>query len=283
MTEDSRPNLHDAAVAYAAAGWRVFPLSTRGGRKAPLFPSPHDGPGHGCQGQCGRLGHGFYDATSAADTVSAWWTRYPDALIGARIEHHLLVLDVDPRGGGDDTLARLEAEHGPLPATLTCYSGRGDGGRHLYLLRPRTPGWALTGVRLRPGIDLVHRTLRYTVLPPSPHPATGQPYRWHHPVLPPAVPPVWLTHLVTPPRPPDLPTIRPTVRGCGSVAGLVNKVLRQKVGGRHDTTLWALYRAYEQNAADAQIEAICQAAVAVGKPRSEVDAMKAYAEAKVQP
>ncbi|HSJ43619.1 MAG TPA: bifunctional DNA primase/polymerase [Euzebyales bacterium] len=278
---DGAAALHDAAVDYAAAGWQVFPLSTRGGRKAPLFPSPHDGPGHGCHGQCGRLGHGFYDATSDPDTVSQWWTRHPNAVIGGRIAHHLLVLDVDRHGGGEDTLQFFEAAYHPLPATLTCYSGRGDGGRHLYWLRPPTPGWRLSGAKLRPGIDLIHHTLRYVVLPPSSHPKTGQPYWWDDPTVTPAEPPAWLAALVTPPRSQPVSTFTRTAsNGVAALVGHVRRLSPEEGTGRHDTVLWALCEAYEAGAGEADIEAICQAAVSVGKPRHEVDAMRAWAAAK---
>lgn len=267
--------LHDAAMDYAAAGWQVFPLTRR---KSPLFPSPH-APGSGCRGECGEVGHGFYDATSDPDTVAAWWAEHPKANIGGRVHSDVMVLDVDPHGGGGATIARLEAEHGPLPVTLTCYSGRGDGGRHLYFKRPATPGWRLTGVKLRPGVDLIHHTLRYTVLPPSAHPKTVREYWWDDPTAEPAALPSWLARLVTP-SPPPTPSTRPVDRGTGSVAGLVSFVLRQRPGGRHDAVLWALSRAYEDNAPDIVIDAICRAAERIGKPPAEVERMKAWAQAE---
>lgn len=273
MTEDILPA---AALAYADAGWQVFPLSARGGRKAPLFPSPHK-PGHGCRGECGQLGHGFYDATSNPDTVAAWWERYPHALIGARIAHHLLVLDVDPHGGGEDTLQELQDTY-HLPVTLTCYSGRGDGGRHLYYQRPPTPGWRLSGRRLRPGVDLIHHTLRYTVLPPSPHPKTGRPYWWDDPTIAPASPPAWLTAILTPRRPRRMPnTARATDAGVDRLVDYVKRLSPKERSGRHDAVLWALCRAVEDGASDTDIEAICRAAETIGKPRAEINAMRDWA------
>jgi hypothetical protein len=262
-------DLQSAAVSYAAAGWPVFPLSRS---KAPLFPSPHD-PGHGCRGECGQTGHGFHDATTDPATVSAWWTQHPTALIGARVPRGLLVLDIDIRGRGDVTLSLLEQDNGPLPRTLICFSGRGDGGRHLYLQRPSGP---LTGVKLRPGIDLIHHGLRYTILPPSPHPKTGMPYWWENTSVTPApLPARWVT-LLSPP--PPAPVVYRTAPGCASVAGLVSYVLRQKVGGRHETVLWALCTAIKSGATDGQIDAICQTAEHIGKPRGEIDSMRLWAQ-----
>jgi hypothetical protein len=86
-----------------------------------------------------------------------------------------------------------------------------------------------------------------------------------------------LTALLTPPARPQQQADHGITAAGGSVAGLVNFVLRQREGGRHDAVLWALCRAYEDKAPLAVIEAICQAAEMVGKPRSEVDAMRAWA------
>lgn len=50
----------------------------------------------------------------------------------------VLVIDVDPKSGGLETLASWVEEHGPLPKTLTVLTGRfGDvRGKHLYFRYP---------------------------------------------------------------------------------------------------------------------------------------------------
>src|SRR4051794_5252709 len=108
------------ALDLAAQGWRVFPCIPTGEEaKAPL------------------TFHGHLDATTEPDQIKAWWTRWPDAMIGAPVPDSCIVVDVDPRNNGD--LAELETLSGPLPPTLTAWSGRDDGGRHLYYLRPAGP------------------------------------------------------------------------------------------------------------------------------------------------
>jgi hypothetical protein len=165
------------AVELAINGWRVFPL--RG--KAPAIPRPH--------------GRGVYDATTDLDQIIGWWSgRYAGANIGTRIPEPLVVLDIDPRHHGDDTIAQLEAAHGPLPPTLTTLTGGDDGGRHLYFLRPTGE---LT-VRDLPGIDL-KTSKGYTVSPPSLHPVSGRRYRWE--TREPAAMPSWLRDVLTPARP----------------------------------------------------------------------------------
>lgn len=231
MTRDA---LGAAAVELASAGWEVFPLAGRSKAprrpcahcRAPDIPPAEHGPGlcrhPRCQGPkcpgpqiCGHeLCHGVLDATSDLAKITAWWRRYPWANIGARIPAGLFVLDVDPRHDGDKTLRVLQDQHGPLPTTLTAVSGRGDGGHHLYLIRPAGD---LTARRLRltgSGLDL-KTTSGYVVAPPSIHPDTGHPYTWVDPEVPPATPPPWLTALLRPePRSAPRPT-RPARLGLG--------------------------------------------------------------------
>jgi hypothetical protein len=59
--------LLDAALAYAAMGWPVFPCHP--GNKQPLVKSETNGEG------------GFKLATTDSTQIRAWWTKYPKALI----------------------------------------------------------------------------------------------------------------------------------------------------------------------------------------------------------
>ncbi|MBX7434165.1 bifunctional DNA primase/polymerase [Mycobacterium sp. Y57] len=167
------------AVEYAVHRWAIFPLNG----KIPAIGRD-------------RGGRGVLDATYDLDQVIEWWAGpYRGANIGGRVPAGMVVIDVDPRHGGDRSLTALEAEHGSLPATLTALSGRGDGGRHLYFRRP--PG-KLSSSRLGAGVD-VKTSTGYTVLAPSIHPDTGKPYQWiEHPV---ADPPAWLAGLLRPEEP----------------------------------------------------------------------------------
>jgi hypothetical protein len=219
----------DAALAYAAAGYEVFPLRGKLPRAncaacEPRSPAYRSHPPADCPHE---LCHGLYAATSDPDRIARWWTRWPQANIGARVPRSLFVLDVDPRAGGLDALARLQADHGTLPATRTSLSGRGDGGAHRWFV---PPGGTLSVVTLRQrgyaGLDLkTHHG--YVLLPPSRHPATGQPYEWAEPVLEPAAPPAWLVRLLTAPAAPSLARRQPVrpVAG-GSVAEWFNAQTR---------------------------------------------------------
>lgn len=163
-------DLGNHALTYAGLGLAIFPV---GHDKRPL--------------------HSQHDATTDLDQIEEWWERWPDALIGHRVAPTQLILDVDPRHGGLETWRALKADpryNGAVPRAH--YSGRGDGGGHIWFLRPdgelsvkALNEWAKvqgTGVELNfrwtAGIDLLRYEHRYTILPPSPHPETHKPYRW---------------------------------------------------------------------------------------------------------
>lgn len=175
-------DLAKAAIRYAELGWRVFPLRPQ--RKEPAVKS------------------GLLAATTDLDQVKAWWSRGSGKWnIGLVPPRSVIVIDIDPRHEGDKIWDMLVQAKGGLPDTFTVWSGRSDGGRHLYF---KSPGGALTGARLKHlGIDLkTHRG--YVLAPPSIHPETGIPYWVGRPKHPIADCPDWLTELIR--KPPADPT-----------------------------------------------------------------------------
>jgi hypothetical protein len=144
-----------AAMRYLARGWSVLPL--RGGDKRPLV-------------QWEKLQQQRADAAAAAQ----WFARWPDANVGIVTGEisNLIVLDVDPKHGGDDSLAELERRFGKLPDTVEAETG--GGGRHLYFAHPGDLVPNRAG--LAQGIDL-RGDGGYVVAPPSRHPS-GQLYAW---------------------------------------------------------------------------------------------------------
>jgi hypothetical protein len=119
-------------------------------------------------------GHGFYDATVDLQQITTWWQQYPKANIGYRTSATAPVLDVDPQHGGDDTLFALEQTHGALPETRRVVTGGPSKSTHYYFTSPEAiPNKSFLGV----GID-VQGEGSYVIVPPSLHPATGQPYLW---------------------------------------------------------------------------------------------------------
>ena len=104
----------------------------------------------------------------------AWWRSWPKAGLGLPTGRQagVVVLDVDPRNGGDESLATLIAEHGPLPDTVEALTG--GGGRHIYFAYPA--GEVDTRVLDQPGLELKSDGAQ-VVLPPSMHPS-GRCYAW---------------------------------------------------------------------------------------------------------
>jgi putative DNA primase/helicase len=175
-----------AASWYAARGLPVFPLhSVCNGvcscaKPACTHPGKHP-----------RTSHGFKEATTDETQIAAWWGQWPDANIGMPTGEAsgLLVLDVDPRNGGDDSLERLIAKHGRFPDTAEQISG--GGGRH-YAFRD---SGITVPKSLAPGIDLKANG-GYIVVAPSVH-FSGSLYQWDgiagaKALLNPADPPTWL-------------------------------------------------------------------------------------------
>jgi hypothetical protein len=229
--------LGDAAVAYAAAGYQVFPLRgklPRGNCPECEPRSPRYRP-HQAADCTHELCHGLYAATTDPARVARWWARWPQANIGARVPHALFVLDIDPRHGGLERLAQLEREHGPLPSTRVSLSGRGDGGQHRWFLHP---GGALSAARLGDGLDIKTHA-GYVLLPPSRHPTGGRRYRWVEPVPDPIAAPGWLRGLLAPPAAPTArrrPLPQPRHRG-ESVAERFNTTMTwAEVLGPHGWT-----------------------------------------------
>jgi hypothetical protein len=202
----AQADLLRAAVELVQHHWEIFPL--RG--KVPAIPRAHarllfvptcacregliemPNPQRDCKGGCGRHGHGPYDATDDVAIVTECWSGpYQGCNIGARIPESMLMIDIDPRRGGEQSWADLTAQYGRFPDCATTYSGRGDGGRHLYVRRP--PG-GLTAQCLGSGIDLKTST-GYAVMAPSIHPDSGMPYTLLDGPVP--TPPAWFVELVT--------------------------------------------------------------------------------------
>lgn len=156
-----------AALGYARRGWQVIPLH---------YADP-ERPG-GCS--CGRrdcsspgkhpqhqlVPHGLKGGTTDPVKIQDWWRR-----VGWNIgivtgeASGVVVLDVDPKNGGTDTLEALIRQYGDFTATYAVVTG--SGGAHFYF---RHPGFAVRNQAgsLGDGID-VRGDGGYVVAPPSNH------------------------------------------------------------------------------------------------------------------
>jgi len=148
-------NILASALDYARRSWAVFPCK-------PCTQKP-------------ATRRGFKDASTETARIDRWWPNGSkrNLAIATGQVSGLIVIDVDPRHGGDTTLADLIAEHGPLPATPTAKTG--GGGLHFLF---KHPGGQIKSRNnaLGPGID-VKADGGYIVAPPSIHP-NGNVYEW---------------------------------------------------------------------------------------------------------
>lgn len=150
-----------AALDYAKRGIPVFPL----------FEPKADGTCSCGKGTCNvgkhpRTEHGFENATDDEKEVRVWWTRWPNANIGipTGTASGWIVLDEDPRNGGDESLKDLQERYGPLPETLTHRTG--GGGRHFFF--KNCEGLRRFKIAGYPGLD-IKADGGYIVAPPSVH------------------------------------------------------------------------------------------------------------------
>lgn len=171
------PDLLAAALHYAEHGWPVFMLGRSKRPVANCSACATADRGHD-PATCGHLTcHGFYAATTDPQRVTAIVAAVPRGQLALRTgaASGTVVVDVDPRHGGHDSLTALIAE-GLLPRTR--YAVTGSDGLHLYYRHPGPPviSRPMPG---RPGID-IKADGGYVVLAPSVHQRTGRPYRWTH-------------------------------------------------------------------------------------------------------
>lgn len=235
--------LLDRLIGYATAGAGVLPLH---------WPTSA---GCSCRRDCASPAkhpltrHGKDDASLDANVIEGWIARWPTANWGIRPPAGVVILDVDPRNGGDVELAALEVIHGKLPDTLTARTG--SGGSHIWLTHNGT-----SRGKLCTGVD-VKTSTGYVVAPPSLHVAGGR-YTWVN-QCPADYAPRWVATILNPP-----------VRRCSGMStggarldALVQFVLDSAVGERNRRLFWAACRACESGQAT---DPLIDAAVSVGLP-----------------
>ena len=166
----------DDALAYAARGWRVFPLLPNS--KLPATQ-------HGCK-----------DATTDLEAVRRLFTRN-SGNIGIATGNGLVVIDLDVKSdrNGLEAWHALCAPQEALQDTFECLTP--SGGRHLYFRLPQGIVVQNSASKLGAGID-VRGEGGYVVAPPST--IDGKAYAWEL-SNPPQLPatPAWLLALLTTP------------------------------------------------------------------------------------
>ena len=154
---------------YISGGWYVIPVyGIKNGRctcnRVCKCPGKHPLTRNGVNGALNRL-----------ESATKWWKKNPYANIGVvtGIKSGVLVLDIDPRNGGDESLTKLINDIGELPSTVIADTG--GGGQHIYFKYPNI-GIKCGNNKLGEGID-IKSDGGYVVAPPSVH-ASGGLYQW---------------------------------------------------------------------------------------------------------
>ncbi len=142
---------NDEAYKAIQRGFKIFPVAAND-KKPPLIKDWN------------------MNASSDKAQIDAWIEQFPDCNFGlAAGASFQIVVDIDPRNGGLETLRKLEAEFGPMPATLIAITP--SGGFHYYYLgvcQSKTNA-------LGPGVD-IKSAGGYVVLAGSKRP-DGE-YKW---------------------------------------------------------------------------------------------------------
>lgn len=202
------------APDYLAAGWEgVLPIGFRRGENPE--PRRKANPPAGFSGDDG--------AWPTRGQVAQWRQAWPDLNLGLRLPSDVIGLDIDAYVSagtlelkrGDELLARLEAELGPLPSTWRS-SSRGvenPSGVRLF----RVPEGTRLITVIPGGIEIIQRHHRFVCcwpsIHPDPDPETGElrTYQWYEPSGEPAerppgndddipeLPWAWLEHLAAGP------------------------------------------------------------------------------------
>jgi hypothetical protein len=142
------------ALNYADIGWPVMPI--RKGEKTPATL------------------HGVNDATTDHDRIAKWFDNELGYGIGIACgEESFVVVDIDPRNGGDVEWAELMHEHHGLGNGHQLHAYSGGGGAHFFF--KYTDG--VKNGAIGEGIDIKSNG-GYIIVAPTVHPDTGDEYQW---------------------------------------------------------------------------------------------------------
>lgn len=148
-------SMKNHALNYALNGWYVLPCKK--GAKEPLTD------------------HGASDASNDPVQINKWWDRWPNANIAINTgKSGLVILDVDPRNDGNESLEKLVDIYGEeflSPVEVLT----GGGGKHYYYAAKENNNQSLPS-SLGDGLDLISGN-KYVIAPPSIH-QSGNAYTW---------------------------------------------------------------------------------------------------------
>lgn len=212
-----------AALDLIQLGFKIFPIAA--GEKVPAI----------------KGGRGFKDAVDDEGIIEAWSRDYPNANVGVACGEvsGIIVVDIDPRNGGMETVRSLRQRGFELPPTISVFTP--SGGVHGYYRYQD----GLSGSRnpLGAGID-VQSNGKYVVAPPS-RLSDGRGYSWRRAPFGDSFPPLpqWVVKRLTPPKPTRTPFYEPVRGDPGDLTGPMVFLETMTAGERNKVLFWAACRA----------------------------------------
>ncbi len=179
----SADSLYDILCSYIDRGWPVLPIwGLRPDGKTCACP---DGPNFKGENRKKHphgkhphklVPHGLKDATLDKAMLRGWVNSNSRGHWAIRCGmpmpdgRFLVILDRDPRNGGNETLEQIQGHRGALPETVTEESG-GGGGHYIFGSKV-----AVGACKAGPGLDVLGAE-KYCVITPSKHESGGS-YAW---------------------------------------------------------------------------------------------------------
>lgn len=147
------PNMLQEALDYAHRGWYVFPC-----REKPGQPYIKEGVEIIPSEKTPYVSKGLHDATTDEEQITAWWNKWPDAMIGVNAgKSGLFVIDIDKKHiNGFDTFMTWN-----INDTAGLHSFTPSGGTHIVFT-----GSGKTNTNGKTGID-TRGEGGYFIAPPS--------------------------------------------------------------------------------------------------------------------
>jgi hypothetical protein len=180
LTDACNPLL-EAALGYAARGWRVIPLHNlveQGKCSCDAWRISKGIDGCHTPGKHPRFSKWAELASTDPRRIRAWWRAEPNANVGvvSGKGSGQIVVDTDPRNGGDWSRGELIQKHGgEWPNSPTCTTG--GGGMHEHFRWPAQLQTAQGAIQLADGFEILIEG-HNVVMPPSFAHPTGQAYFW---------------------------------------------------------------------------------------------------------
>jgi hypothetical protein len=226
-----------AALAYAGAGWQVFPCKPD--QKAP------------------DTAHGFKDATTDPAVIRRWWPSARNVAIATGAPGpDILDIDVKPDGSGFAAFNRLK--RAGLLAGARAIVRTPSGGLHVYFTGTGQP----CGRLVRDFVDF-KSSGGYVVAPPSVVGSKRYALLDHRRGADGRLDWQAVTRLLDPPK----PAVKPGRRDVGDLGKLVSWVAALKEGNRNGGLFWAACRAAETGHRD--LSELIAAAVHAGLSEDE--------------